>query len=99
MAGQLAIDRGWAINIGGGFHHCRKDRGGGFCPYADITLMIESLFKSRPNEVKKIMIVDLDAHQVLFTYLIYYCSLLFGYTSFLSIEDCFCFNRKLISCK
>ncbi|XP_014288120.1 histone deacetylase 11 isoform X1 [Halyomorpha halys] len=63
MAGQLAVDRGWAINIGGGFHHCGKDRGGGFCPYADITLMIESLFKSRPNEVKKIMIVDLDAHQ------------------------------------
>jgi hypothetical protein len=26
--------------IGGGFHHCRSDDGGGFCAYADITLSI-----------------------------------------------------------
>ncbi|MEE6501557.1 hypothetical protein FKM82_004244 [Ascaphus truei] len=41
MAGKLAIDRGWAINIGGGFHHCSSERGGGFCAYADITLAIK----------------------------------------------------------
>ncbi|XP_030231419.1 histone deacetylase 11 isoform X3 [Gadus morhua] len=41
MAGKLAIERGWAINIGGGFHHCSGDEGGGFCAYADITLAIK----------------------------------------------------------
>ncbi|XP_045440109.1 histone deacetylase 11 isoform X2 [Pipistrellus kuhlii] len=41
MAGKLAVERGWAINVGGGFHHCSSDRGGGFCAYADITLAIK----------------------------------------------------------
>ncbi|XP_041315079.1 histone deacetylase 11 isoform X2 [Pyrgilauda ruficollis] len=41
MAGKLAVDRGWAINVGGGFHHCSSDKGGGFCAYADITLAIK----------------------------------------------------------
>ncbi|XP_073998894.1 histone deacetylase 11 isoform X2 [Rhodnius prolixus] len=62
LAGQLAVKRGWAINLGGGFHHCSRDQGGGFCPYADITLLVENLFKSTDN-IKRIMIVDLDAHQ------------------------------------
>ncbi|KAJ8301577.1 hypothetical protein KUTeg_020564 [Tegillarca granosa] len=44
LAGKLAVERGWAINIGGGFHHCSADRGGGFCAYADITLSIKFLF-------------------------------------------------------
>ena len=40
-AGQLAIRHGWAMNIGGGFHHCSSTRGGGFCAFADITLLIK----------------------------------------------------------
>lgn len=63
LAGKLALERGWAINIGGGFHHCSATKGGGFCPYADITLLIKFLFKHYPKEVQKVMIVDLDAHQ------------------------------------
>ncbi|XP_077984351.1 histone deacetylase 11-like isoform X2 [Glandiceps talaboti] len=62
LAAKLAIERGWAINIGGGFHHCSGDRGGGFCAYADITLAIKFLFE-RVAKVKSAMIVDLDAHQ------------------------------------
>lgn len=57
------MDRGWAINIGGGFHHCSAERGGGFCAYADITLSIKFLFE-KVEAVSKVMIVDLDAHQV-----------------------------------
>ncbi|XP_058023545.1 histone deacetylase 11 isoform X2 [Ahaetulla prasina] len=62
MAGKLAIERGWAINIGGGFHHCSSDKGGGFCAYADITLTIKFLFE-RVEGVSRATIIDLDAHQ------------------------------------
>lgn len=64
LAGKLAMERGWAINVGGGFHHCSHNKGGGFCPYADITLLIRFLFNHFPLQVKRVMIVDLDAHQV-----------------------------------
>ncbi|KAE8612855.1 hypothetical protein XENTR_v10013012 [Xenopus tropicalis] len=56
------MERGWAINVGGGFHHCSGDRGGGFCAYADITLAIKFLFE-RVEGVSKATIIDLDAHQ------------------------------------
>ncbi|CAH2044453.1 unnamed protein product [Thlaspi arvense] len=53
LAAKLAIERGWAINIGGGFHHCTAERGGGFCAFADISLCVQFA----------VMIIDLDAHQ------------------------------------
>lgn len=64
LGGKLAMERGWSINVGGGFHHCSHNKGGGFCPYADITLLIHFLFNNYPLQVKRVMIVDLDAHQV-----------------------------------
>jgi len=48
--------------LGGGFHHCSKDRGGGFCPYADISLVVNDALQE--NDCKLVMIIDLDAHQV-----------------------------------
>lgn len=62
LAGRLAMERGWAINIGGGFHHCSSDAGGGFCAYADITLNIHYLFEFY-EQLERVMIIDLDAHQ------------------------------------
>jgi len=63
LAGRIALVKGWCINLGGGFHHCSSDSGSGFCPFADITLGIQHLRKDFPERVKKVMIVDLDAHQ------------------------------------
>ena len=57
----LAMEKGWAINLSGGFHHARKDGGEGFCVYPDITMVTHYL--RRVYNIKKIMIVDLDAHQ------------------------------------
>jgi histone deacetylase 11 len=58
---KLALKHGIAINIGGGYHHAEKDRGGGFCVYSDVPVAINVL---RQEElIKKAMIVDTDAHQ------------------------------------
>jgi histone deacetylase 11 len=59
----LAVERGWAINLGGGFHHCCANRGGGFCAYADISLAVRLLLDRMP-ELEHVMIIDLDASQV-----------------------------------
>ncbi|KAJ4708184.1 Histone deacetylase [Melia azedarach] len=61
LAAKLAKEQGWAINVGGGFHHCSADQGGGFCAYADISLCIHYAFV-RLN-ISRVMIIDLDAHQ------------------------------------
>ena len=60
-AAYLAVNKGWAINLSGGFHHATKDSGGGFCIYPDITFITYKL--RQIYKIKKIMIVDLDAHQ------------------------------------
>lgn len=77
LGAQLALEHGWAINLGGGFHHAKGkgltqelntnpnqpafDEGDGFCIYGDIQLAIEKMWRKDPT--KKVMIVDLDAHQ------------------------------------
>ncbi|CAO2818046.1 unnamed protein product [Amaranthus hypochondriacus] len=61
LASKLAKDRGWAINVGGGFHHCSAEKGSGFCAFADISLSIHFAFV-RLN-ISRVMIIDLDAHQ------------------------------------
>ncbi|CAK9195679.1 unnamed protein product [Sphagnum troendelagicum] len=61
LSAKLAKDKGWAINLGGGFHHCCSNEGGGFCAYADITLTIQFAFSQLG--ISRVMIIDLDAHQ------------------------------------
>ena len=60
---MLALERGWSVNLGGGFHHCSSNRGSGFCAYADVTLAVRLVREQRPD-VSRVMIVDLDASQV-----------------------------------
>ncbi|XP_055613287.1 histone deacetylase 11 [Uranotaenia lowii] len=66
MAAECALASpsgvGWAINLGGGFHHCSSDQGGGFCPYADITLTVKMILSSGRG-IERVLILDLDAHQ------------------------------------
>jgi len=62
-AAIMALQRGWAINLSGGYHHACGYRGGGFCIYADITICIKHLQEFYSDKVKKVMIIDLDAHQ------------------------------------
>lgn len=60
-ATRLALKHGAAIHLGGGMHHASRAEGGGFCLYNDITASVEWLLKS--NAAKRVLIVDLDAHQ------------------------------------
>jgi histone deacetylase 11 len=61
LAGKAALDRGWAINLGGGFHHASRNKGEGFSVFGDITMAIR--FLQKEENIRKFMIVDLDAHQ------------------------------------
>lgn len=61
LAACLAKKQGWAINLSGGFHHASFNRGGGFCIYPDISLVIHYL--QTRLKLQRIMVIDLDAHQ------------------------------------
>jgi histone deacetylase 11 len=61
LACRLALERGIAINLGGGFHHAASAWGGGFCVYADIPLAAVVLHGE--GRAGRVLVVDLDAHQ------------------------------------
>jgi histone deacetylase 11 len=61
LAAQLALKHGWAINLGGGFHHAKPGSGEGFCVYGDIQLAAKRYLDAHP--MHKVMIIDLDAHR------------------------------------
>lgn len=62
MAGEAALEHGWSVNLGGGYHHASSDHGHGFCAIADVTLAVQALRAKHP-EIKNVMIIDFDAHQ------------------------------------
>jgi histone deacetylase 11 len=61
LAAKTALEKSWAINLSGGYHHADSHDGGGFCLIPDITLIIKSLREEK--KLSRVMIVDLDAHQ------------------------------------
>ncbi len=61
LAARLALKHGIAVNIGGGYHHAKPDRGEGFCVYADMPIAIRVLRKEKL--VRRVLVVDLDVHQ------------------------------------
>ncbi len=64
LAAAEAMKVGFAINMGGGYHHASPDAGGGFCVYSDIAMAINSLRQSGSlAESDVVAYIDLDAHQ------------------------------------
>jgi len=61
-AAHYAVTRGVGFNLGGGFHHASRGRGGGFCVYNDLSQALWSL-RGVYGPSLRVMIVDLDAHQ------------------------------------
>lgn len=60
-ATHLAMQHGWSINLGGGFHFARSDCGDRFCLFSDIFLAMKYVWRKHP--LQKFMIIDLDAHK------------------------------------
>ncbi|GBF94944.1 hypothetical protein Rsub_07445 [Raphidocelis subcapitata] len=63
LAAALAVERGWAVNVGGGLHHGHAEDGSGWCPYDDIYLAVRRLRRASGGAVARVLLVDLDAHQ------------------------------------
>ncbi|MCL6480686.1 MAG: histone deacetylase [Firmicutes bacterium] len=60
-AGQLALTEGFAVNLGGGFHHAFPEHGEGFCMINDVAVAIRRLQKD--GAIRTAMVVDTDVHQ------------------------------------
>lgn len=60
-AARLALDRGAAFNLGGGFHHAFHAHGEGFCAVNDIAVAIRVL--QHEGRIRKAMTIDCDVHQ------------------------------------
>jgi histone deacetylase 11 len=64
MAAREAIKKGLAFNIGGGFHHARRNCGEAFCLFSDVALAIWTLRSEGILGAEDLIFyVDLDAHQ------------------------------------
>jgi len=60
-AAQEALRRGWACNLGGGFHHAFPGHGEGFCALHDVAVAIHRL--QQEHHAMHTMVIDCDVHQ------------------------------------
>jgi acetoin utilization deacetylase AcuC-like enzyme len=60
LTARLALERGVAVHLGGGFHHAFPDHGEGFCLINDVAIAIRAV--QRERLVGRAAVVDLDVH-------------------------------------
>lgn len=60
LAGRLALERGIACHLGGGFHHAFADHGEGFCLLNDVAVAAATL--RAEGAVRRVTVLDLDVH-------------------------------------
>jgi histone deacetylase 11 len=64
VAAREALQHGFAVNLGGGYHHAKPNAGEGFCLYNDIALAIHAARAEGPLATPaRVAYIDLDAHQ------------------------------------
>ena len=61
MAARTALESGWAVHLGGGFHHAFADRAEGFCYLNDLAVAARAV--QAEGLAGRVMVVDLDVHQ------------------------------------
>jgi acetoin utilization deacetylase AcuC-like enzyme len=60
LTGRLALERGVAVHLGGGFHHAFADHGEGFCLINDVAIALRALLAE--GAIRRGMVVDCDLH-------------------------------------
>lgn len=60
MATRKARAKGFAVNLGGGFHHADHEGGAGFCMFNDIAVAIAD--ERRRGFTGRVLVIDLDLH-------------------------------------
>ncbi|MFC1691178.1 histone deacetylase [Nanoarchaeota archaeon] len=60
LASEIALEKGAAMNLSGGFHHAFPDHDDGFCYFNDVAIAIKKL--QAEKKIEKAMIVDCDVH-------------------------------------
>ena len=60
LTGELALARGAAVHLGGGFHHAFAGHGEGFCLLNDVAVAARVL--QERSRVERVAVVDLDVH-------------------------------------
>jgi len=64
ISAKACLEHGFAVNLGGGYHHAKPDDGEGFCIYSDIALAVHALrTEGLLDESDRVAYIDLDAHQ------------------------------------
>lgn len=61
LAARQALQTGIGVNLGGGYHHAKPDRGEGFCLYADVPIAIRKL--QSEELISRAIVIDVDVHQ------------------------------------
>ena len=60
LAAHLALARGAAVNLGGGFHHAFADHGEGFCVFNDVAIAIRDA--QAEKRIRRAAVIDVDVH-------------------------------------
>ena len=65
LAAELALERGCAMNVGGGFHHAFADRAEGFCYLNDVAVAVRAIMAEarEGRKIERVAVVDVDLHQ------------------------------------
>jgi histone deacetylase 11 len=61
LAARKALESGVGINLGGGYHHAKPDKGEGFCLFADVPIAIRRL--QQEKLIERAIVIDVDVHQ------------------------------------
>jgi acetoin utilization deacetylase AcuC-like enzyme len=60
LAARLALAKGIASSIGGGFHHAHPGHGEGFCVFHDVAVALRRLLSD--GAIDSAIVIDLDVH-------------------------------------
>lgn len=85
LAAEVALQRGLACSTAGGTHHAFPSYGSGFCLLNDLAVAAKYMMDNSPTK-RKVLIVDLDVHQVEYTSLC--CGLAFVFVEKRNFFSC-----------